>query len=204
MKCSKCGSDSWRLTNYDTYTDTFVYECLSCGNIYPPNNKEVVNANKSITTDKTYVNDKQYNDRYGYTAIHHCPKCGSIMYYTTADGQLHCDKCEGFFKLNSSNNATKMCPKCGNKMTLQTSGNFFCKKCGLTSFSVTYPPYAIPYDSNISISNNISPNEITIESEKITMTDKTIGIQIDISKQILDNTDSIVINGIKYVKENKE
>lgn len=38
---------------------------------------------------------------------------------------------------------------------------------------------------------------------RIATADKTISIQMDISKQALDNTDIIIINDVKYVKESK-
>lgn len=123
MICPNCGSDDWRLLNYNSYTDTFTYECSYCGNVYGTNNG-TINTNKSIAIE----GNKQFG-----------------------------------INTNSS--------------------------------------YTVPYDSNMCVGKNLAPNEVTIEAEKITIADKTIGIQIDISKQILDNTDSIVINGVKYVKE---
>lgn len=49
------------------------------------------------------------------------------------------------------------------------------------------------------IERKLVPNEVKIVADKITATDGCI--QIDISKPVLDNINSIVINDVKYVKE---
>lgn len=192
MICPKCGSDDWILKNYDSYTDEFVYECGYCGSIVRRCDTETISTNKSITADKITINDMQYDDYRVYNVERRCPKCGSVMYYKT-DGQLHCDECEKN-ETSSINGATKMCPNCGSPMMLQTNGSFVCPKCK------TYSLYTTK-DIKMTVSKSLLPNEVNITAEKITIVDKTIGIQIDISKQILDNTDTIVINGVKYVKE---
>lgn len=183
MICPTCGSDDLRLRNYDSYTDELVYECMDCESII---RRCDTTTNKSVTADKIDTN-----------ARYICPKCGSVMHHK--DGQVHCEKCEKD-EISSVNSTIKICFKCGGLMTLQTDGSFICSKCGLVTFPLTSTSYD---DSKMTVSKSSLPNELKIVAEKITIVDKTIGVQIDISKQILDNTDTIVINGVKYIKETK-
>ena len=50
MNCPKCGSSSWRITNYNSYRDELVYECISCGEVFI--SRSTISANESIEVNK--------------------------------------------------------------------------------------------------------------------------------------------------------
>lgn len=55
MKCPKCGSESYRIRNYDPYTNKLIYECDHCGSVMDCFNDETIYTNKSITDNKQYT-----------------------------------------------------------------------------------------------------------------------------------------------------
>lgn len=153
---------------------------------------------KCGSDDLRFRNYDSYTDEFVYVC-HDCEsivrECDNETTYTnksiTADKITINDMQYDDYRVY---NVGSRCPKCGSVMMLQTNGSFVCPKCKTCSLYTTK-------DSKMTVSKSLLPNEVEIIAEKITIVDKTIGIQIDISKQILDNIDSIVINGVKYAKD---
>lgn len=90
-----------------------------------------------------------------------------------------------------------ICLYCGTEMILSTNGYYYCPN-GCTPTTTYTTKYAL---SQHGISKCM-PYTLNITVDKITITERSTNIKIDVPECLLDNIDVITINGVKYVKEN--
>ena len=57
---------------------------------------------------------------------------------------------------------------------------------------------------NMKINTDILPNTITINTNKISIYDRTLDLTIDLSDTDLNKIESIIINGVTFTNESKE
>lgn len=57
---------------------------------------------------------------------------------------------------------------------------------------------------NMKINTDILPNTITINTNKISIYDKTLDLILDVSNIDLNKIESIIINGVTFTNESKE
>ena len=57
---------------------------------------------------------------------------------------------------------------------------------------------------NMKINTDILPNTITINTNKISIYDRTLDLTIDLSNIDLNKIESIIINGVIFTNESKE
>ena len=158
-----------------------------------------------------------------------CPICGGYVYLNTIGTEI-CQSC-GYtlpFTTNSYSNkstssADKYCQNCNTKMVPLGDGGWWdCPQCGygymdyigdlpddITDMSkkIFEGKMHIPCDNvwgvgKIAIAENMSPQTLTITNcEKIKLKHKEMDIDFEFDTSKLENIDTIIINGHKYVKE---
>ena len=102
----------------------------------------------------------------------------------------------------------EICPECGGRMNtyIEHTSQFECvirTVCMLCDYekpdlnSTTYTNY----DSGTAV-GSVDPNCVTIEADNIILSQKDLGMTIDVPFSVLCKIETIQINGIKFVKEN--
>ena len=154
-----------------------------------------------------------------------CPICGGYVVLLTNGTEL-CEKCH--YTLSGSNNSistssNKYCERCNTKLV--PYGNWWeCPNCHYGYMLTTSDPIElteeyvkemakkitdtslfIPSDSTYNVGTAISsiePNALTITNcEKFKVQLKEIDIEFELDPNKLENIDTIIINGYKYIKD---
>lgn len=145
-----------------------------------------------------------------------CPLCGGYVLLLT-NGDEVCKDCHyvlpnsnWVYSSTSTSSVMANCPYCNAKMTYNKENNsWLCVACGYHSKVTTGDP---PKDlDNIWKSDGVAnawgalglkPNTLTItKCEKFKVQLREIGVEFELDADKLENIDTIVINGYKYVKE---
>lgn len=68
------------------------------------------------------------------------------------------------------------------------------------SFRVEKVKEKLPLETLYAV-GSLKPNTIVINCEKIIIAQKSVGIEIEATRNILDKADTIIVNGIEFVKK---
>lgn len=145
-----------------------------------------------------------------------CPICGGYIYLSTARSEI-CSNC-GYvipqstyvttptdYSCNTTGVAYKYCQKCNTKMV--KNGNWYeCPNCHYGHMDyLGDPPNIQMFEEDIAITDLIAQNTLTIEQcEKIKMHHKEMDIDFEFDTKKIENIDTIIINGYKFVRERSE
>lgn len=148
-----------------------------------------------------------------------CPICGGYVYITDIGTEI-CQNC-GYvlaqstfvttstdYPHNTTGSAYKYCQNCNTKMVKH--GNWYeCPNCHYGHMDyIGDPPvnnFIIPCDNVWGVGKavgSLEPNTLTIERcEKIKMHQKEIDIDFELDARKIENINTIIINGHKFVRE---
>ena len=158
-----------------------------------------------------------------------CPMCGGNV-VLLANGAEVCEKCHyvlppedwGYDSTNSTSSAEKYCDRCHTKLN-PLNDWWYCPECGHSYRDYIGDP--ISYDDIVeqlkkitdhsfyiksdgtanawgALDPKLNPQTLTITNcEKFKVQLKEIDIEFELDPDKLENIDTIVINGYKYVKE---
>ena len=148
-----------------------------------------------------------------------CPVCGGYVVSLTNGTEL-CEKCHyvlpapNWAESTTSTSAYKYCQNCKTKMEqFEDGGWWVCPKCGYGHMDyVGDPPkdlYSIwtwKSDSTATawgeLDPKLNPQTLTITNcEKFKVHLREIDVEFELEPDKLENIDTIIINGHKYVKE---
>jgi len=95
----------------------------------------------------------------------------------------------------------KSCPVCGGNVVLLTNGTEMCEKC---HYELPGPNWVYSTASHVygKLEVDLIPYTLTITNcEKFKVQLREIDVEFELNPDKLENVDTIIINGYKYVKE---
>lgn len=144
-----------------------------------------------------------------------CPVCGGYVVLLT-NGMELCEKCH--YTLSDTNWATStsstsglaLCPRCDTP--LNENGNWKeCPHCHYGYMLYTGDPPQDLVDIYIKsdgigsaygkLDPSLTPQTLQIDTKLITLKHKEMDLELELDPSKLENIDTIIINGYKYVKE---
>lgn len=149
-----------------------------------------------------------------------CPVCGGYVVLLTSGTEI-CEKCHyvlpnsNWLESTSATSGEKTCKVCGQTMARNTVGLYAwtCPKCGYHYELTTGDPpqdictMCLPADNSWGVSTIKSPDPLepfTVEignCKCIKLGHKELDIEFELEPDKLENINTLIINGHKYVKE---
>lgn len=144
-----------------------------------------------------------------------CPVCGGNV-VLLANGTRLCEKCHyvlpepNWKECTTSTSAAKYCENCNTKMEqFEDGGWWVCPECGYGYMDYVGDPPKDLYSIFKSDGTANAWGALGLEQQTLTITKcekfkiqcKEIDIEFELDADKLENIDTIVINGYKYIKE---
>ena len=143
-----------------------------------------------------------------------CPVCGGYVVLLTNGTEL-CEKCHyvlpgpNWSESTSATSSEQVCRVCGQSMVRNTVGlyGWTCPRCGYHyELTAGDPPLDIyiPCDNSWGVGvGKVEPLLFTlqIDTDLIRLRHKEMELEFELDPDKLENIDTLIINGYKYVKE---